>query len=90
MLFGKPTPPPVALADYIATIMCPDRKRPGLVADKVGVEAGNGKVVHAFIGAGVVQLSDRHPPTIVADQQVAGSQLARRHPTMLSFSTQQP
>jgi hypothetical protein len=26
----------------------------------------------------------------VADQQVAGSQLARRHPATLSFSTQQP
>jgi hypothetical protein len=60
--------------------MCSDGAGPGFVADKVGVEGADGKVIDAFVGAGVVQLSDRHPPTIVADQQVAGSQLACRHP----------
>jgi hypothetical protein len=70
--------------------MCPDGEGPGFVADKVGMEGADGKVIDAFVGAGVVQLSDRHPLTIVADQQVAGSQLARRQPTPLSFSTQQP
>jgi hypothetical protein len=54
------------------------------------VEGANGKVIDAFVLAGVVELGDGHPLTIVADQQVAGSQFARRHPTMLSFSTQQP
>jgi len=66
---------------HIARIMCPDGEGPGFVADKVGVEGADGKVVDAFVDAGVVQLSDGHPPTIVADQQVAGLQLARRHPT---------
>ena len=65
----------------IARIMCPDGAGPGFVADKVGVEGADGKVIDAFVGAGVVQLGDRYPPTIVADQQVAGSQLACRHPT---------
>ena len=70
--------------------MCTDVAGPGFVADKVGVEGADGKVIDAFVGAGVVQLGDRHPPTIVADQQVAGLQLACRQPTPLSLSTQQP
>jgi hypothetical protein len=45
--------------------MCPDGEGPGFVADKVGVEGANGKVIDAFVGAGVVQLSDGHPLTIV-------------------------
>jgi hypothetical protein len=70
--------------------MRPDGEGPGFVADKVGVEGANGKAIDAFVGAGVVQLSDGYPLTVVADQQVAGSQLACQHPAMLSFSTQQP
>ena len=65
--------------------MCPDGVGPGVVADKIRMEGANGKVVDAFIRAGVVQLSNRHSPTIVADQQVAGSQLARRHPTTTNY-----
>jgi hypothetical protein len=61
--------------------MCPDGEGPGFVADKVGVEAGNGKVAHAFIGASVVDFSDSYPLTVVAHQQVAGSQLAGSYPT---------
>jgi len=33
----------------IAAIMCPDGKRPGFVADEVGVEGANGKVVDPFV-----------------------------------------
>jgi hypothetical protein len=51
--------------------MCPDGEGPGFVADKVGVEGADGKVIDAFVGAGVVQLSDGNPLTIVADQQLA-------------------
>ena len=63
----------------MAAIMCPDGEGPGFVADKVGVEGADGKVIDAFVLAGVVQLGDRHPLTIVADQQVAGLQLACQH-----------
>jgi len=61
-------PMPAYFADilsYIARIMCPDGAGPGFVADKVGVEGADGKVIDAFVLAGVVQLSHRHPPTIV-------------------------
>jgi len=61
-------PRPAYFADilsYIARIMCPDGAGPGFVANKVSVEGADGKVIDAFVGAGVVQLSDRHSPTIV-------------------------
>jgi hypothetical protein len=67
-------PTPAYFADilsYIACIMCPDGEGPGFVADKVGVEGANGKVIDAFVGAGVVELGDGNPLTIVADQQLA-------------------
>jgi hypothetical protein len=51
--------------DDLAGNMCPDGEGPGCVANEVGVEGAGGKVVHAFVGASVVQLSHRHPPTVV-------------------------
>jgi hypothetical protein len=45
--------------------MRPEAEAPLVVADEVGVEGADGKVMDAFVGAGVVQLSHRHPPTIV-------------------------
>ena len=53
------------ILSYIARIMCPDGAGPGFVADKVGVEGADGKVIDAFVGAGVVELGDGNPPTIV-------------------------
>ena len=51
--------------DDLARIVCPDGEGPGFVADKVGVEGAGGKVIDAFVGAGVVELGDGNPPTIV-------------------------
>jgi len=45
--------------------MRPEAEAPLVAADEVGVEGAGGKVIDAFVGAGVVQLSHRHPPTIV-------------------------
>ena len=53
------------ILSYIARIMCPDGEGPCCVADEVGVEGANGKVIDAFVGAGVVELGDGNPPTIV-------------------------
>jgi len=44
-------PRPAYFADilsYIAPIMCPDGEGPGFVADEVGVEGANGKVIDAL------------------------------------------
>ena len=57
--------PSLTSPNDIAGIMCPDGAGPGVVADKIRMEGANGKVVDAFVDAGVVQLSNRHPPTIV-------------------------
>ena len=70
--------------------MCPDGEGPGFVADKAGVERANGKVVHAFIGASVVDFGDGHSLTIVAHQQVAGSQVAGSYPTMTLHMERMP
>ena len=36
------------ILSYIAPIMCPDGEGPGFVADEVGVEGANGKVIDAL------------------------------------------
>jgi len=35
----------IRIGGNTARVMCPDGEGPGFVADKVGVEAGNGKVI---------------------------------------------
>jgi hypothetical protein len=42
---AKPASGVIVIQVKVAAIMRPDRVEPGFVADKVGVEAGNGKVI---------------------------------------------
>ena len=46
----------------VVLIMRPEAEAPLVVADEVGVEGADGKVIDAFVDAGVVQLSDGQPP----------------------------
>ena len=71
----------------MAFVMCPDGEGPRFVADKVGVEGANGKVVDAFVDAGVVQLSNRHPPTVVADDHDGPARLKFSLPQLLNSAT---
>ena len=71
----------------VVLIMCPDGAGPGVVADKIRVEGADGKVVDVFIRAGVVQLSNRHSPTIVADDHDGPARLKFSLPQLLNSAT---
>src|SRR5262245_34694532 len=66
----------------LASIMHPDAKAPLLASYEVGVVVGHTQVVNRLLLAGVAHLLHRHPPPVVARQQVARRQRAGPRPAL--------
>ncbi len=64
-------------------IMRPQRERPRVRPDEVGMELGDAEVVDGLVFAGVEEVVDGGPLAVVAEQAVAGLEVAGSRPSLI-------